>query len=67
MTHTYHINGMACATCASTVEQRLGKLSGVQEVHVNLAKKEAVVTTDREITAEQVKEALNGTNYHLMA
>jgi len=67
MTHTYHINGMACAACASTVEQRLGKVSGVQQVHVNLAKKEAVVTTDREITAEQVKEALNGTNYQLMA
>jgi copper chaperone CopZ len=65
MTQTYRIKGMACAACASSVQQRLGKIAGVKEVQVSLEKKEALVTTDQEIKAAQVQEALKGSAYSL--
>ncbi|MDN6540929.1 MAG: cation transporter, partial [Tetragenococcus koreensis] len=34
---TYNIEGMTCASCVQAVEKSVGKLSGVDDVAVNLA------------------------------
>lgn len=40
------ITGMTCANCVSTVERNIGKVEGVQKVHVNLSNERAAVDFD---------------------
>ena len=39
----FHIKGMTCASCVTTIEQALRATSGVLSAHVNLASEEALV------------------------
>ncbi|MCZ8519966.1 MULTISPECIES: heavy metal translocating P-type ATPase [Paenibacillus] len=50
---TFDITGMTCAACAARIERAVGKLDGVEEIHVNLALRRASVTTDPSRTDEQ--------------
>lgn len=43
---TLAITGMTCASCATRIQKRLGKLEGVQEAGVNLATEKATVVFD---------------------
>ncbi|AEI44247.1 heavy metal translocating P-type ATPase [Paenibacillus mucilaginosus] len=43
---TIDITGMTCAACAARIERAVGKLEGVEQVHVNLALNRASVTMD---------------------
>lgn len=52
------IEGMHCNHCAMKVQDALGNLDGVKGVKVNLDKKEAVVTLDKEINCDLIKEAI---------
>jgi len=61
--HTYHIGGMSCGGCVATVKNKLSAASGVTSVQVNLAKKEAEITSSAEIKAETLQEALKNTHY----
>jgi Cu2+-exporting ATPase len=38
-----NVQGITCAACTWLIEQRLGKLEGVESVHVNLAKHRATI------------------------
>ena len=42
----YDITGMTCATCSARIEKSVGKLSGMNEVAVNLLKNSMTVTYD---------------------
>ncbi|MDY0211694.1 MAG: heavy metal translocating P-type ATPase [Desulfuromonadaceae bacterium] len=42
----FDIAGMHCANCAATIEKNLGKLAGVEEVAVNLARNTGQVSYD---------------------
>ena len=42
----YDITGMTCATCSARIEKSVGKLSGMNEVAVNLLKNNMTVTYD---------------------
>ncbi len=63
VTHTYHIGGMSCGDCVSTVKQKLSNVPGVTSVTVDLGKKEAKITTSEEITIDALRGAFNNTNY----
>ncbi len=52
------IEGMHCNHCAMKVQDALGNLDGVKGVKVNLDKKEAIVTLDKEINCDLIKEAI---------
>jgi copper chaperone CopZ len=45
ITYTYHIAGMSCGGCATTVKHKLSAASGVTSVQVDLAKKEVEITS----------------------
>ncbi|MBW8244468.1 heavy metal translocating P-type ATPase [Muricauda oceani] len=59
MQHTYSIEGMTCGGCASSVEEQLAKVDGVQDVQVNLEKAEANITMSQHISLEKLKAALS--------
>ncbi len=61
--HTYHIGGMSCGGCVSTVKQKLSSVPGVRSVTVDLAKKEADITSSEEIKTDTLRRAFSNTHY----
>jgi len=61
--HTYHIGGMSCGGCVTAVKNKLSTVNGVTSVQVDLAKKEAEVTSSAIITADALQDALKNTHY----
>jgi Cu+-exporting ATPase len=47
----FSVYGMTCATCVGTVEKKLTAVSGVTDVHVNLANETATVFYDASLTS----------------
>ena len=52
------ISGMTCEGCKSSVEGKLGSLDGVDNVQVNLARREAVIYSKNPISLSLIKETL---------
>ena len=63
LTHTYHIGGMSCGGCVSTVKQKLSTIPGVIAVTVDLGKKEAEIILSQEIKTDALRAALSNTHY----
>jgi copper chaperone len=61
--HTYHIGGMSCGGCVSTVKQKLSSVPGVTSVTVNLGKKEAEIISSKEIKTDTLRSAFSNTHY----
>ena len=61
--HTYHIGGMGCGGCAITVKNKLTAAPGVTSVQVDLAKKQAEITSSLALKADTLQEALSNTGY----
>jgi mercuric ion binding protein len=63
-TVTLSVTGMTCAACPVTIKKALNKVEGVENVAVNLEKKEAVVTfDDAKTTVEALVEATTNAGY----
>ena len=62
-THTYHIGGMSCGGCVSTVKQKLSSVPGVTSVTVDLGKKEAEINSFDEIETDTLRHAFSNTHY----
>ncbi len=64
MKNTLNITGMTCASCANTVERRVGKLEGVQTANVNLATEKLVVEFDENLTnLQNIKDTIKKAGY----
>ena len=63
MIHTYHIGGMGCGVCVSTVKHKLSTVPGVTSVKVDLGKKQAEITSSQVIKTDTLQDALNYTGY----
>ena len=63
ITHTYHIGGLGCGGCATTVEHKLAGLPDVVSVKVDLEKKQAEITSSHLLKIENLQKALDNTNY----
>lgn len=61
---TVIIEGMTCEHCKSRVESRLNTLDGVS-AKVNLKKKTAVVSMEKDISDEQIKNAIESAGYQV--
>ena len=61
--HTYHIGGMSCGGCVSTVKNKLSSVSGVTAVNVDLVNKQAEITSSQEIKTATLQEAFGTTHY----
>lgn len=58
MTQTYHIQGMTCNGCKDSVTRAFQSLEGVCQVHVDLEKGTALLTTASVIQTKLLKEVL---------
>ena len=63
ISHTYNITGMTCGGCASTVKNKLSTVSGVTSVKIDLAKKEAEITSSQEIDTKALQSALSYSSF----
>ena len=63
ITHTYHVSGMSCGGCAATVKNKLLNAEGVTSVKIDLAKKEAEITSAEEMKTDTLQSALNNSGY----
>ena len=61
--HTYHIGGMSCGGCVSSVKNRLSAAPGVTSVTVDLGKKQAEITSSVAIDAKTLQGAFTNTHY----
>jgi len=63
-TVTLSVTGMTCAACPVTIKKVLNKVEGVENIKVNLEKKEALVTfDDAKTTVEALLEATKNAGY----
>ena len=63
-TVTLSVTGMTCSTCPITVKKALNKVEGVENIEVNVEKKEALVTfDDAKTTVEALLEATKNAGY----
>ncbi|WP_412766407.1 heavy metal translocating P-type ATPase [Tetragenococcus koreensis] len=61
---TYNIEGMTCASCVQAVEKSVGKLSGVDDVAVNLATEKMDVSYDSTVVAgKDIEDAVSNAGY----
>jgi copper chaperone CopZ len=63
LSHTYHIGGMSCGGCVSSVKQKLCGVPGVTSVTVDLGKKEAEIISSKQIETETLRRAFSHTHY----
>lgn len=61
--HTYHIGGMSCGGCVAAVKSKLSEAPGVTSVTVDLANKQAEITSSSAIKADTLQNALKNTHY----
>lgn len=59
------IEGMTCEHCKNRVEKSINEIEGAA-AKVNLGKKEVVVSLDREIKDEQLREAVEKVGYKVI-
>jgi copper ion binding protein len=62
---TYTVQGMTCDHCAGSVTEEVGRIDGVQDVKVDLATGAVTVTSDREVTSDEVRTAVTEAGYQL--
>lgn len=60
------IEGMSCMHCTARVQKELEKVDGVEEVTVSLEEKKAVVTLQKEISDEILKQAVEQAGYEVI-
>lgn len=61
--HKYHIGGMSCGGCATTVKHKLSAIPGVESVVVDLGQRQAEITSAHAIKSEALQDALRNSNY----
>ena len=63
MKHTYHIDGMSCGGCVSSVWKKLSNVLGVTSVTVDLGSKQAEIVSSQVIKIDILQSALSNTNF----
>src|SRR5690554_704267 len=64
---TFPVTGMSCAGCASSVENILNKMEGVNKAEVNFASNSVLVSYDTEaVNKEELKSNLQGAGYDII-
>lgn len=65
---TFHLEGMGCAACATTIETAINKVSGVKGCQVNFALEKATVNYDAQVTTQEtIEKAVEKAGYHAYA
>ena len=64
MKHTYKIIGMSCNGCKANVEKTLLRISGIEQVDIDLKSGKAEITMKKHITLEQLQQELLTAGLH---
>lgn len=62
---SYTVIGMTCNHCVMSVTEEVGAIDGVTAVTVDLPTGRVDVTTDRTVTTDQVRQAVEEAGYRL--
>jgi copper chaperone len=65
MTQTFTVTGMTCGHCVSAVTEEIGRLPGVREVAVDLESGAVTVSSDAELSVDDVRAAVDEAGYAL--
>ena len=60
---TFNITGMSCAACAAHVTKAVEKLSGAEDVNVNLLQNKMTVKLSEDVTPDDVIKAVESAGY----
>ena len=66
MTKTLIVEGMSCGHCTARVQKALEALDGVSAVEMSLEEKSAVVTLDKDIPDETLKDVVEKADYEVV-
>ena len=64
-TTTYAVTGMSCQHCVDAVTAEVGRLSGVEQVQVDLPTGAVTVTSSAPLDRAAVRDALDEAGYDL--
>jgi copper chaperone len=62
---TYTVQGMTCDHCVSSVTEEVSALDGVRTVEVDLASGLVTVTSDADLSEDDVRAAVTEAGYQL--
>ncbi len=65
VTNTYRVTGMTCGHCVQAVTSELTELPGVTGVEVDLSSGAVTVASDRPLTDDEVRAAVDEAGYEL--
>lgn len=66
-TKTFHVEGMRCNKCSTSITKALKATAGVEEVEVSLEKGTAVVRfDDGKVTEASLREVINSTGFKVV-
>lgn len=64
---TLSVQGMSCGHCVNAVESSIGKLTGVEQVNVDLESGKVDVSFDNEkVTLSEIKETIDDQGYDVV-
>lgn len=66
-TSTFHVAGMSCGHCVSSVRDEVSAIDGVTAVDVDLDTGELTVTSDTPVDADAVRAAVDEAGYEVIA
>ncbi len=68
-TTKFLLTNLNCAACGKVSQMKLGKIPGVASIHLEQNGNEAKgeLEADRDITTEELQQALAGTDYNVQA
>ncbi len=64
-TATYTVSGMSCQHCVDAVTAEVGRITGVEQVQVDLPAGAVTVTSDAPLALSAVRDAIDEAGYDL--
>ncbi|GIJ08151.1 heavy-metal-associated domain-containing protein [Micromonospora andamanensis] len=65
MVSTYQVQGMTCGHCVNAVSTEIGAIEGVTDVQVDLAAGRVTVTSEKPLSEDAVRAAVDEAGYEL--
>jgi copper ion binding protein len=62
---TYTVQGMTCGHCVQSVTEEVSALSGVRHVEVDLPTGQVVITSEGDLSEDDVRAAVTEAGYQL--
>ncbi len=64
-TETYTVTGMTCDHCSRSVSTEVSAVAGVTAVEVDLASGKVSITSERPVSTDKIREAVEEAGYTL--